>query len=141
MDSSKQIKWGILLTYAQMFIGIAISIFYTSLTIRMLGSTEYGIYTLSSSIISYLNLFSLGFGATYIRFYSKYKAKNDEEGIKKLNGLFLIAFFILGALALIAGVGLIYKVDILFNATYSVADLKLARILMVFLTVSVKISS
>ena len=79
---NKQIKWGILLQYAQMALNILIHIIYTPIMIRILGNNEYGIYNLVSSIISYLNLLSLGFSAGYIRFYSRYKKENDENSIK-----------------------------------------------------------
>lgn len=56
-----------------MALGIVINLIYTPAMIGILGNAEYGIYSLVSSIIQYLNLFSLGFSASYIRFYSKYR--------------------------------------------------------------------
>lgn len=136
----KQIKFGIVLQYLQMGLSIIINLVYTPIMIRILGNSEYGIYQLVSSIISYLNLLSLGFGASYIRFYSRYKVVNDEEGVKKLNGLFLIVFTIMGLVAVITGLFISFNVKIFFNDTYISSDLDIAKILMIFLTINLAIS-
>ena len=77
MNSSVEKKLGVILQYSQMGLNILISFIYTPVMLRILGQSEYGIYNLSNSIISYLSLLSLGFGASYIRFYSRYKKDND----------------------------------------------------------------
>lgn len=137
---NKQIKYGIILQYVQMGLSIIVNLIYTPIMIRVLGDSEYGIYSLAASIISYLNLFTLGFGASYIRFYSKYKVNNDNESIKKLNALYISVFFILGLVALTAGLILASNVGVFFNDTYSENDLGLAKILMTFLSVNLFIS-
>lgn len=137
---NKQLKWGVILQYLQMALSIVIQLIYTPIMIRILGDTEYGIYNLVSSIISYLSLLSLGFGASYIRFYSKYKANNDEIGIKRLNGLFILVFSIMGVVALVAGTIISLNAQIFFNASYSVANIELAKTLMIFLTINLTIS-
>lgn len=137
---NRQIKWGILLQYGQMALSIIIQLIYTPIMIKILGQNQYGIYSLVSSIISYLSLLSLGFGAGYIKFYTKYKNQNDEEGIKKLNGLYLIVFCIMGAVSLIAGLMLAFNCGIFFNSTYSSGDINIAKVLMVFLSINLAIS-
>lgn len=137
---NKQIKWGIVLQYTQMALSTIINLIYVPIMINVLGNSEYGLYNLASSIISYLSLLSLGFGSGYIRFYSKYKAKDDSEGIKKLNGLYLIVFSIIGLIALLAGLLLSFNVNWFFNSTYSANDLHIAKVLMLFLTVNLAIS-
>ncbi len=137
---NRQIKFGIILQYAQMFLSILINLIYTPIMIRILGQSEYGIYNLASSIISYLSLLSLGFGSSYMRFYSKYKLNNDESGVKKLNGLYLTVFSTIGVIALIAGLFLSNNVSIFFNSSYSENDLHIAKILMIFLTINLSIS-
>lgn len=137
---NKQIKFGIILQYVQMALSVIINLVYTPLMLKLLGQSEYGIYNLASSIISYLSLLSLGFGSSYIRFYSRYKANNDEDGIKKMNGLYLMVFFVLGAISLISGLLLSSNVAIFFNSTYSSSDLYIAKILMIFLSINLAVS-
>lgn len=82
MKESSQLKIGAILSYMQMFLGGVITLLYTPFMIRALGQSEYGLYTVAASVVSYLSLFNLGFSSSYIRYYSKYKANRDEEGIK-----------------------------------------------------------
>ena len=76
---ARQRQVGIALTYIQMAASILVSIICTPIILTKLGQSEFGLYNLTSSIISYLSLITLGFGASYIRFYSRYKSNNDEE--------------------------------------------------------------
>lgn len=137
---NKQIKWGIILQYAQMALNVLVKLIYVPIMTRILGQNEYGLYNLASSIIGYLSLLSLGFGVGYIRFYSRYKKNDDEEGIKKLNGLYLIVFSIMGIVSLILGLILSFNVSWFFNNTYSAQELHIAKILMMFLTFNLAIS-
>lgn len=140
ISNVNQRKIGVLLQYAQMGLSIIIQLLYTPVMLRILGSTEYGIYNLAQSTISYLSLLSLGFGASYLRWYSLYKIDDDNEGIKRLNGLYLIVFLIVGFIALIAGLFLTVNVQWFYNETYSIRDVEIARTLMFFLTINLAIS-
>lgn len=140
MNSSTEKKLGVILQYSQMGLSILISFMYTPIMLRILGQSQYGIYNLSNSIISYLSLLSLGFGASYIRFYSRYKKDNDENGIKKLNGLFLFVFMVMGTVALLGGLCLSTNVSAFFNDTYTSEDLRIARVLMTFMSINLALS-
>ena len=100
MNKSNQLKLGALISYLQMALGIVVGLVYTPVMIRLLGKSEYGLYNTVSSVISMLSLLNLGFNSGYIRYYSKYKKEDDQEAIDRLNGLFLIIFLIIGAIAL-----------------------------------------
>ncbi len=137
-----QRKMGTILQYTQMALSMVVSLAYTPVMLRILGQSEYGLYSLASSIISYLSILSLGFAASYICFYSRYKAKGDDKGIASLNGMFLSVFFVIAAVAAIAGVILSFNVGNFFTADkgYTPSDINTARILMLFLTVNLALS-
>ena len=88
-----QLKMGTLLSYLTIAIQNISAIIYTPLMLRFLGQNEYGLYQLGSTTVSYLGLLSLGFSSSYVKFYYKYKVKDQEEEIRKLNGIFLLVFF------------------------------------------------
>ncbi len=137
---NKERSLAIILQYLQMALSIIINLIYTPLMIRILGDSEFGLYSLTSSIVSYLSLLSLGFGASYIRFYSRYKKNNEENNISKLNGLFMLVFLIIGLISLLAGLFLSYNVKTFFNESYSLIDLKKAKTMMIFLSINLAIS-
>ena len=136
---NRQIKVGIVLQYLQMGLSVLISLLYTPFMLRILGSSEYGLYNLASSIISYLSLFSLGIGGSYLRFYFL-KRKENPDDIKNLNGIYLILFLFLGLIALLCGFVLAQNVSIFFNNSYSSSDLEIAKKLMIFLALNLALA-
>ncbi len=134
-----QRKVGTLLQYTQMTVSILISIVYTPIMLNILGQGEYGIYSLAFSIIAYLSLLSLGLGASYLCFYSRYKAMGDESGIAKLNGMFLTVYVIIAVIAFLAGCVLAINIQLFFNQGYTSNDLYIAKVLMLFMSFNLAI--
>lgn len=81
LTKNNQLKVGAILSYISMGLGYVISIIYTPIMLRLLGQSEYGLYNLVNSVVSYLGLLNFGFGSAYVRYYSRYKVKDDEENI------------------------------------------------------------
>lgn len=140
MTASTQRKMGVFLQYGQMAVHAVISIVYTPIMLRILGSTEYGIYNLASSIIGYLSLLSLGFGGSYLRFYSRLKKNDDSDGIKRLNGLYLTVFLIMGLIVFAAGFFISSNIKVFYNNSYSTKEIEIARTLSFILTINLAIS-
>ena len=137
---TNQLKAGTILSYLSMIISSLISILFTPVMLRLLGQSEYGLYNLVSSVVSYLGLLSFGFGSAYIRFYSRYKVKEDEQGIAKLNGMFLTVFSIIGLIAIIAGIFLVANVDVIFGSKLTIEELSTAKILMSIMVFNLALS-
>ena len=140
MAGKGQIKLGIILSYGQIFLSIVIGLIYTPIMIRLLGQSEYGLYNTVSSTISLLGVLSLGFNSGYIRYYSKYKKNNDDESIFKLNGLFLTIFLIIGLIALACGLFLTFNLNLVFSNGLTLEEYKIAKILMLVLTINLAIT-
>ena len=140
MSKNNQLKIGTVLSYLQMGISVLISLVYTPMMIRLLGQNEYGLYQTVTSTISMLSLLSLGFNSGYIRYYSMYKKENDQSAISRLNGLFLIIFTVIGAVALVCGVFLSFDLDIVFDEGLTSEEYSKARILMLLLTFNLALS-
>ena len=137
---TNQLKVGSILSYVQMGLSIVVGLAYTPIMIRLLGQSEYGLYNTVSSTISMLSLLSLGFNSSYIRYFSKYKAENDEISIQKLNGLFLIIFGIIGLVALLCGAFLSFNLNLVFDEGLTGEEYRIAKVLMLLLTVNLAIS-
>ena len=87
-----QLKAGALLSYVQAGCSVVITLAYTPLMLRLLGQSEYGVYTLASSLTAYLGLLHFGLSGSYIRFYTRYRAAGDQRGVNQLNALFLTVY-------------------------------------------------
>lgn len=140
LTESKQLRIGAILSYSQMFLGIIIGLAYTPVMIRLLGQSEYGLYNTVSSVISMLSILSLGFNSSYIRYFAGYKKNNDNESIYKLNGLFLIIFLIIGAIACACGLFLTENLNLVFKDGLTTDEYGVARILMLLLTINLAVS-
>lgn len=73
-----QLKIGSLLSYVQMGLGAVVSLAFTPVMLRLLGRSEYGLYSTVTSAISMLSLLDLGFSSGYIRFYAQYRERETE---------------------------------------------------------------
>lgn len=135
-----QLKMGTLLSYLTIAIQNISAIIYTPLMLRFLGQNEYGLYQLGSTTVSYLGLLSLGFSSSYVKFYYKYKVKDQEEEIRKLNGIFQLVFFGLAILSCVIGGVMIASADALFQDSLTTADVQQVRVLMAILIASMAIT-
>lgn len=129
-----QLKMGVILTYLQTIINAVISLVYTPIMLRLLGQNEYGIYTMSSSMIAYLGLLNFGLNSSYVRFYTRYKEGGNQKGLNQLNGIFLMVYSLISLVALITGLLLSKNINLIYGMTLSVSELKTAQILMAILS-------
>lgn len=125
-----QRKAGVILSYASQIIHILSGLIYTPIMLRLLGQSEYGLYQLVYSVVSYLSLLSFGFTASYMRFYSRAKAKNEEDEVSRLNGMFMVIFLVIAAICLLCGVVMIGNVEFIFADGLTADEYPTARILM-----------
>ena len=133
-----QLKAGVVLSYISTAISIVIQLIYMPVMIRLLGKSEYGLYSLVSSVVSYLSLFSLGFTGAYLRFFAKFYS--NKEKLASLNGMFLTLFSILSLIATICGVILSFFPEQIFGSKLLDSELSKARVLMLILVINIAVT-
>ena len=139
IDSSRQRSVGVILSYIDMALQIVISLVYTPIMLSLLGQSEYGLYSLSSSTIAYLSLITLGIGGAYIRFHMRYKVAGNEKGIRELNGMYFLFYLVAGVVALLAGSVVVGNTQNIFKAL-TVDEMATTRVLMALLIVNLAVS-
>ena len=140
MDNSKQRKIGILLSYISIIVSTLIQLLYTPLLIRQLGQSEYGLYSLVSSIIGYLTILDLGFGNAIVVYTAKYNQKGEEEKALKMQGMFKLIFLLIGLIAIILGLVLYFNVNNIFGNTMTTIELSRMKTMMLILTFNLGIT-
>jgi len=135
-----QLKAGATLSYISMGLGYVILIVYTPFMLRLLGQSEYGLYNLAASVVSYLGLLSFGFGSAYVRYYYRYKVNNEQENIAKLNGMFLIVFSVIGFIAVLAGAVLVSNIKFILGEKLSMSELATAKKLVAIMVFNIAVS-
>ena len=133
-----QLKAGVVLSYITTAVSIVIQLVYMPVMIRLLGQSEYGLYSLVSSVVSYLSLFSLGFSGAYIRFFAM--SYGDRKKTASLNGMFITLFSVLAAVAAICGIILSFFPKQIFGDKLSADELSRAQVLMLILVISIAVS-
>lgn len=130
---------GAILGYATVIVKNLVNLLYVPLLLHFLGQGDYGVFQMTNSVVFALTLLSAGFYGSYVRFYMQEKAHGTPEGIRRLNGMFLLVYVAVIALCLVGGMVLTLNVDALFSNGLTPSELVLARELMVIMTISVAV--
>ena len=128
-----QLKAGAALNYVIIILNMMVGLLYTPYMLRMMGQSEYGLYSFVASVISYLTVLDLGLGNAIVRYTAKFRAEGKITEQYEMFGMFLVLYIVIGVVAFVAGLGLYFNVDSLFGATMTVEELDKARIMMLFL--------
>lgn len=133
-NSNNEIKLGAILSYVIIMANMIIGVLYTPILTAKLGQSEYGLYSLVTSVIGYLTLLDFGFGNSIIIYTARYRAKNEKEKEQKLHGMFFIIYTIIGIIAGIIGAVIWLNADNLFANSMSIEEIEKAKVLLGILT-------
>lgn len=135
-----QLKLGAILSYVNILAGLAVGLGYTPVMIRLLGQSEFGLYSLIGSLVAYLSVLDMGLGNTIVRYVSKNRAVGDKKSESELNGLFLTVYSVIGLITLIVGSILYFNIENMFGSTLSLDQIERAKIMMILLIFNIVIS-
>lgn len=128
-----QLKAGVVLNYVVIILNTVVGLLYTPYMLRMMGQSEYGLYSLVASVIAYLTVLDLGFGNAIVRYTAKFRAEKKTEEQYEMFGMFFLLYLVIGIIAFGIGLGLYFNVDTLFGNTMTAVELGRARIMMLLL--------
>ena len=130
-----QLKSGALLSYVVLALHNLVGLLYTPFMLRMMGKSEYGLYSIAASIVAYLTILDLGFGNAIVRYTAKFRAEGKLEEQYKMFGMFFLLYCGIGLIALLAGGVLYLNAENMFDASMTANELartKVILLLMVF---------
>ena len=133
-------KSGAILSYIAITINTLIQLIYTPFLVKILGKSEYGLYSLVASIIGYLTIFDLGFGNAIIVHGSKYKAEGKTEEENRLYGMFKVVFIFIGIITSLIGIALYIFANQLFSGTMTAFEINKMKIMMLILSFNLMIT-
>lgn len=135
-----ELKVGSILTYINLIISTIIPLLYTPVMLRMLGQAEYGLYSLSNSVISYLSLLNLGMGTAVARYVTKCRVGKEYDKEKSVIGLFLILYSVMAIVVCIVGFTLTKGIGLIFGNGLVQSEIARLKVLMLIMTVSTAVS-
>ena len=140
MKRINELKAGSILSYVNLLIGCIIPLLYTPVMLDIMGQAEYGLYSLSNSVISYLGLLNFGMGSAVIRYITRSRAEGRMEDVRRMMGLFLTIYSALAVLVCIGGAVLVGVSGTAFAKGLSAGEIERMKILLVIMTISTAIS-
>lgn len=125
-----QLKSGALLSYVVLALHNLVGLLYTPFMLRMMGKSEYGLYSIAASIVAYLTVLDLGFGNAIVRYTAKFRAENKQEEQYEMFGMFFLLYCGIGLIALLAGGVLYWNAENIFDASMTANELSRTKIIL-----------
>lgn len=133
LNSSKQIKLGAFMSYIAIVLNVAIGFLYIPWMIKQIGQSDYGLYTLAISLISFFAI-DFGLGEAVARFLSKYNYENDKEKRRSFLGLTFKIYMIIDILIFVTFLILFVSVEHIYT---ELSPKELSKFQIVFLIAAV----
>lgn len=140
MSASSERKYGAILSYVSLITSIIIQLICTPILVRFLGQSEYGLYSLSISIIGYLSILDMGFGNAIIVYASRYRTQDKKEEEQKLYGMFLIIYFVIGIISTIIGLLIYFYAPVIFKNGMNPYEISKMQNILLILTFNLALS-
>lgn len=134
---ASQRKAGAILGYLNIIVKNIVNLVYTPMLLSFVGQADYGVYQTSNSFVFSLTLLTFGFSEAYVRFYTQRRAHGTEEDIRSLNGMYLMLYLAVCAIALSLGLLFAANVETFFSRSFTSGQVGLAGELMAIMAVNV----
>lgn len=112
--SSSNIAKGAVISYVSIFLNIIISFIYTPWMIRQIGVSDYGLYSLITSFVSYF-LLDFGLDSAITRFIAKYRAEGNLYMVENMLGLTTKVYLMIDAIIFLTLVVLFFFISGIFQ--------------------------
>ena len=113
INSRNQIKIGAILSYLSIGINIIAGLLYTPWMVDTIGESNYGLYTLSNSLIT-LFLVDFGLSSAVSRYVAKYRAEGRQDKVNNFLGAVYKLYLIIDAVIFVALVIIYFCIDIIY---------------------------
>lgn len=137
---NNQIKIGVILSYFNVALTALIAISFTPILLRMLGQSEFGIYSIAYAAIGLFAIFDLGLGNANTRYTAKFRVEGNLKQEKILHGNSLLLYTSIGFCVLILGLVFCMNVPKIFENSLTVNEASRLKLMMQFIVVSFSLS-
>lgn len=135
-----QLKIGAALSYLVLGLQNLVGLIYTPFMLRMMGKSEYGLYSIAASVVAYLTILDFGFGNAIVRYTAKYRAEGKLNEQYKMFGMFFLLYCVVGVVTLIVGGILCCNAERVFDAAMSVDELRRTKLVLALMVANLAIT-
>ena len=102
---------------------MVVGLIYVPLLLGGIGRAEYGLYQMIGSIIAYIAIVNTTLGAGVTRFYCKYLAEGDENGMANTLAIARKAIFAISAGSVLVGIACMAAVRVVYAQSLTAWEL------------------
>lgn len=113
MNSSKEIKIGAIISYGTIVFHIVAGLIYTPWLLSQIGQSDYGLYTLATSLIT-MFVMDFGLGAAISRYVSRYRAQNSQQSVDNFLGMIYKLYMLIDAVIFIVLLVIFFMLDTVY---------------------------
>lgn len=113
LNNDLQIKIGAIISYIAIIFNIVVGFIYTPWMVGQIGKSDYGLYTLAISVITFF-LMDFGISGAIARFISVYRAKGEEDKIENLLGITYKLYIIMDLIILFILICMFFCINNIF---------------------------
>lgn len=113
MNEAKNIKLGIIFSYAGMAVSIVGALFVLNRVLNYIGDYNYGLYSFVGSITTWLTVISSALTASFLR-YTTLEANQSNGDVSKTNTIYLKMLLLIGIVVFVVGfsiLGILYMTN------------------------------
>ena len=115
---------------------MVVGLIYVPLLLGGIGRAEYGLYQFIGSIIAYITIVNTTLGAGVTRFYCKYLAEGDEDGMANTLAIARKAILFISVGAVVVGVVCMVLVRIVYVNSFTAWELDESCLLLAVLVLN-----
>jgi O-antigen/teichoic acid export membrane protein len=127
---------GALASYAYSITQVIVNLVYVPLLLGGIGQSEYGVYQMVGSIIAYLSIINSTFSAGATRFYCKYYALGDEEGMANTLGILKRIYRVAYVVVFTAAFVLMGVLSVVYQSSFSAWEIQESCIMLAVLALN-----
>ena len=135
-----QRRVGVVLGYTNILAKNLVNLVYTPMLLSFVGQADYGVYQSCYSFVFSLTLLSFGFSQAYVRFYTLESTRGTEGGIRRLNGVYLVLYIIITAIALALGLVFAANAPAVFSSGFTSEQVSTASAVIAVLAASISVT-
>ena len=132
-----QRKSGAILSYLVIGVTNLIGILYTPFLLKSLGQSEFGLFSLVASIITYFAILDFGLGNTIVRYTAKLRTENRMDSLSSIYGVLLFIYSSIAIVTIVSGIFLHPYVESLYEGALSQNELAKVKILLRIMMINV----
>ena len=103
MKEINQRVGGVAINWITIFLQVVISLFFIPFFLNTVGDKQYGLYSFSTSLISWADVLMVSIASAYFKFLTREKKAHGEYGEARACGVFFKFFFFVALLVLVLG--------------------------------------